>query len=74
MTNVTSNTDITSTEEGIFSVLAPLRSPLASSAWALEEGEERREGGGEELLLGENLEGLEDLDLILNDAIMSELF
>jgi hypothetical protein len=74
MTSITSDTGITCTEEGILSVLAPLRSPLAPSAWTLEEEEEGREGGGEELLLGGNLDGLEDLDLILNDAVMSELF
>jgi hypothetical protein len=62
---VTSSTSIPSTG-AILSPLAP--SPLALSTW-----EEGREGGGEEELLGGNLEGLEDLDLILNDAVMSDI-
>jgi hypothetical protein len=45
-----------------------------SSAWASGEEEDGREDGKEALLLDEHFEGLEDLDLILNDAVMSELF
>ena len=59
MTSAT--TSIASTEDG-------------PSAWASGKGEEGREEGQEALLLEEHFEGLEDLDLILNDAVMSEIF
>ena len=65
------STSIFSTEE-VFSTVAL----LPPSAWALKGWEGGREGRGEEEveLLDEGLEGLEDLDIFLNDSVMSQTF
>jgi hypothetical protein len=64
-TRIITTNNITSTEEN-----GPSAPALASDEWK----EGGREDGKEALLLDEHFEGLEDLDLILNDAVMSELF